>query len=171
MTRAPIWLTIIALPELLALCGCDAKLISGPPQLRLGRDLCSECGMIISEERCSAALLVERVNRREYALFDDIGCMLDWERERPDEAVVLERHVHDYATRQWITALEATFLLADPEKLATPMSSGFAAFSNQASAETAKTQYGGETLDEAGLASARKAWLDKRRAASSQSSG
>lgn len=160
-------LVLLALVSLL-LAGCSGEPLSGPPQLRLGRDECRECGMIISENRCSSGLLLERAGRREYVLFDDIGCMLDVERGGLDGATVIDRFVHDYATRAWTRAADATFLLADREKLQTPMSSGMVAFSTRSAAEQARSEFGGELLDYPGLAAARKAWLDARQAAASQ---
>jgi nitrous oxide reductase accessory protein NosL len=145
--------------------GCESKPLGGPPELRLGRDECRECGMIISEDRCSAALLIDRDRRRDYVLFDDIGCLLDWQRESLDGAVVHQQFVHDFATRQWASAAEATYLLADPQKLVTPMSTGMVAFSTRGAAESTLAQYGGEILDFGAMKAARKAWNDKRREA------
>lgn len=143
--------------------GCDGKQLSGPPELRLGRDECRECGMIISEDRYSSAMLVERDGRREYALFDDIGCLLDWQRESLNGITLHEQFVHDYATRRWIPAAAATYLLADPRILATPMSSGMAAFSTREQSESALSEHGGEIVDFDGLKAARKTWDEKRR--------
>lgn len=143
-------------------CGCGNKPLGGPPELRLGRDQCVECGMIISEDRCSSAMLIERDRRQEYVLFDDIGCMLDWRRAKLGGAVVLDEFVHDYSTRAWTAVANATFLLADPEKLVTPMSSGMVAFSSKAAQEAAQEQVGGDILEYDGLMAARKAWSDKR---------
>ncbi len=155
----------------LAPIGCGSESPSGPPQLRLGRDECRECGMIISEDRCSAALLIERQGRREHVLFDDLGCMLDLERDDLGGATVIVRFVHDHTTRSWIDAPRATFLLADPEKLPTPMSSGMAAFAARDDAEKARTDSGGVLLDYHGLAAARKAWIDRRRGAATRPGG
>lgn len=150
------------------LAGCEGRPLNGPPQLRLGRDECRECGMIINEDRCSSALLLDRDGRREHALFDDLGCMLDSERDGLDGAAVVGRYVHDYTTRQWGDAAQATFLLASPAKLSTPMSSGMVAHVSRSDAEQAQAKFGGELLDYQGAAAARKLWLNKRRAATSQ---
>ena len=66
----------------LGLAGCARVDLSRPPELRAGRDECGECGMLISDERCAAASLVERDGAREFVLFDDIGCQLAFEEER-----------------------------------------------------------------------------------------
>ena len=141
--------------------GCGAKPLSGPPELRLGRDECAECGMLINEDRCSSALLVERDGRREYLLFDDLGCMLDVEREQLEGRKIVERYAHDHTTKQWCRAEQAVFLLADPDKLATPMGSGMVAFKSREAAESARTAHGGELTDYAGVVKARQAWSDE----------
>ena len=140
--------------------GCIRQELSGPPELRPGRDECAECGMIINEERCSAALLVSRDGVKEHALFDDIGCLLDYAQERPDE--VLEVFVHDHTTRAWLEAERATFILADETKLKTPMGSGIAAFADPDAAELAAREFSGRTLRHTDLAQARKDWMRER---------
>ncbi len=148
---------------LMALAGCDRAPLQGPPELRLGRDECRECGMIISEDRCSSALLLERAGRREYALFDDLGCMLDVERAGLDGAAVIERHVHDYAGRGWLAAESAVYLLTPSDKLVTPMASGMVAFADRSAAQLAQAAHGGELLDYRALGEARRAWYERRR--------
>lgn len=139
----------------LCVCGCGRATLSGPPELRLGRDECGECGMLISEDRCSSALLVERDGRREHVLYDDIGCMLDAEAEGLDGEIV-ERFVHDHATKQWVTARSATLLLADPDALPTPMGSGIVAFASAVSAQEAQAAHGGALLAYEQLPAARR---------------
>jgi len=141
--------------------GCTRAEVSGPPSLRLGRDECAECGMIISEDRCSSALLVERAGGREHVLFDDIGCMLDYEHENTDLRVV-GGFVHDYVTRQWTGSAAAAYLFAPEANLGTPMGSGMVAFSSREGAAKAKESSGGEVLDYAGLAAARRAWMEAK---------
>lgn len=143
------------------LAGCRSEL-SGPPKLRLGRDGCGECGMLVNEDRCSSGLLVERGGRREHLLFDDIGCMIDSERWGLEDTLVIDRYVHDHGTRAWVRASEATFLFADRERLKTPMGSGIVAFAARADAEAAQRMYGGELLDLATLVEARRRWLEER---------
>ncbi len=160
MTRRLILVSVAVGTLALALTGCGRESSSGPPTLKLGRDECRECGMIVSEDRCSAALLIERQGRREYALFDDLGCMLDLEHDGLDGAAVVARFVHDHTTRSWVDAAQATFLFADPDKLRTPMGSGMIAFAVRGDAEKARAEMGGTLLDYQGLAAAREEWRD-----------
>lgn len=148
----------------LSLTGCADEPITGPPQLRLGRVECAECGMIVSEDRFSAAFLIDRRGRREHIAFDDIGCMLDHEREHDaaDGLVILGRFVHDHDTRAWAEAGEASFLLAEPDRLPTPMGSGIAAFGSRESAEAAHATVGGVVMDYDELVVAREEWMRAR---------
>src|SRR5690606_2513635 len=57
--------------------------------------------------------------------FDDVNCLVDFERECDDACVVLARYVHDVNTRQWLDASKATFVMSD--SIQTPMASGVAA--------------------------------------------
>lgn len=141
-------------------CGGDPS--GGPPPLRLGRDECGECGMLISEDRCSSGSLEAADGRRAYVLFDDIGCMLDRERTEDGGRSVLERYVHDYGTRTWVRAEAATYLMAEPGAVRTPMGSGIVAFARREDAESAQRTHGGRLLDYAGLTEARRAWAEHR---------
>ncbi|MFN0135894.1 MAG: nitrous oxide reductase accessory protein NosL [Phycisphaerae bacterium] len=158
---------LLSLTSLL-LIACENKPLVGPPQLRLGRDQCHECGMIISEDRCAAALLIERDGRREHLLFDDLGCMLDVERGGLDAARVIERFARDHDTRAWIDAATATFLSAPADKLITPMASGMVGYAARSAAGASQAQYGGSILNYEALADARRAWMQARRSTSSR---
>lgn len=146
--------------SVLALVACSSDPLSGPPQIKLGRSECAACGMIISEDRCSSALLVEHEGVREYRLYDDIGCMLDDERDAGSRPT-LERYVHDYERRVWIDASRATFLFTQRDAIVTPMGSGIVAFADRADAERANQAHAGDVHDYASLAAARRDWMEK----------
>ena len=143
----------------LVLAGCGRGDPDGPPTLRLGRDECAECGMMISEDRCAAALLVNGDEGRVHRVFDDIGCMLDWERAHPDEPPTA-RFVHDYDRAEWCEATGAGYL--DGSSIRTPMASGLLAFTDRSSAERGREAHGGRVLSWDALGAARLAWLDRR---------
>lgn len=146
----------------LLLAACERAPLSGPPDVQLGRHECKACGMLVSEDRCSSALLVESHGRRDYFFYDDLGCMLDQEREGIDDAIVIEAFARDYGARTWVSAKDATFLFADVAKLQTPMGSGIVAYSTRADAEKAKVRFDGRTMGYAELADARRAWMEAR---------
>jgi copper chaperone NosL len=152
----------VLLAALLAILpSCERQALTGPPDLRLGRDECAACGMLINEDRCSSALLLRREGVAEHACFDDIGCMLDYEFDTKG-LEVLDRFLHDHPTRRWVNANAAIILYSDPDKVATPMGSGIIAFADRAAAEDAKTKFGGDLLDFAALVPARRAWMQQR---------
>lgn len=153
--------TVIALAALL-LPACERAPLSGPPDMPLGRHECKACGMLVSEDRCSSALLVESHGRREYYFYDDLGCMLDQAREGIDSETIVEHFARDYDSRTWVSAAEATFLFADPAKLQTPMGSGIVAFSSSTDAEKAKARFGGRTMSYVELADSRRVWMEER---------
>jgi nitrous oxide reductase accessory protein NosL len=144
------------------LAACEREPLTGPPELRLGRDECRECGMLIYEDRAAAALLLESPAGREHALFDDIGCMLDFERTPGENETVLARFVRDYAARTWLDADRAAYLFAHPDHLPTPMASGIAAFADTDAAESQRARAGGELLTFNQITAARAQWKSDR---------
>jgi len=141
---------------------CGGESAGGPPEVRLGRDECLECGMIISEERSSCGMFIQRNGRRQHVLFDDIGCMLDVEREGRSDLIIVDRFVRDHGTKDWISAEAAKFLMAEPGVLPTPMGSGIAAFAALSDAEATQARVGGRLLDYTTLLVARREWMEQR---------
>ena len=139
-----------------ALGGCEPAVEVGPPKLRLGRDECTECGMSIVEGRSSAATIATVDGQRAELLWDDIGCLLDWERDNP-AVPVIARYVHDHGNEAWTDALTAHYVMSP--KIITPMASGLVAFESADSAQAAHTANGGVVLSWGDLAQARTAWL------------
>ncbi|MFM9995655.1 MAG: nitrous oxide reductase accessory protein NosL [Phycisphaerales bacterium] len=150
------------LPGLLAIAACGRGAATGPPALRLGRDECGECGMAIHDERSSGALLIDRYGRRDYVLFDDIGCLLDAGRSEGAALQLVGAFVHDYSSNAWIPADNAVFVVTDGSSLRTPMGSGIAAFTDHAGAEGGRQQFGGEILDYRSLAAWRRERMTER---------
>lgn len=137
---------------LLALLGaCDRADLAGPPELRLGRDECGECGMLIAEDRCAAAVLAEVAGRHEHILYDDIGCMLAHESVKNPDTRILGRFVRDYGFRAWVSADLAVFVVADPGRVQTPMGSGIVAYEDGAAARAKALELQAETATYAEL--------------------
>src|SRR5262245_16948176 len=53
--------------------GCERASTDSPPAIAYGRDECAHCGMIISDDRFAAALIVRDGAQSHPLLFDDIG--------------------------------------------------------------------------------------------------
>lgn len=144
------------------LTACDRGDLAGPPTLRVGRDECAECGMLISEDRCASALLIARDGIREHIAFDDIGCMLDYQSHTPADVQIVDAFVLDYESRAWIPAANAHFVYADRERLHTPMASGIVALGSEPAARATQEAFGGEILTYQAVAPARRAWMEAR---------
>jgi copper chaperone NosL len=113
----------------LALAGCarpeDPK---QPPEIRYGQDLCARCGMIISDPAYAAAY---RTSGGEARLFDDLGEMVLHYREQREPVATF--FVHDYNTRGWVLAEQATYVQSP--QLRTPMGLGVAALGSESEAQ------------------------------------
>lgn len=143
---------------LVSLCACGGRDLEGPPELRAGRDECAECGMIIADDRACAAVLVESHGRHEHRLFDDLGCLVDFQDESGDGQRVDEGWSVDHSDGGWVSLDEAHYLLADPRRLMTPMGSGYVAYAELAAAQEACARFGGSVGSFEDLSAARRAW-------------
>ncbi len=86
-------------------------------------DNCSYCRMAVSDQRFASEIID---TGGEAFKFDDIGCMLDFLKEKP-EVQAQARFVKDVETRQWIPYEKAVIIDSD---LQTPMGSGKIAFAD-----------------------------------------
>jgi len=122
-------------------CGRPAPL--GPPELRLGVDLCDGCGMTIEDPRYAVAARSGEGTESRVLRFDDPGCLARWE-AAASSASPGDRWAHDRVSGVWIDARSATF--ARVNDLTTPMGSGIAAFASRAAADATVAEHGGEVL-------------------------
>jgi len=118
--------------------------------------------MIISEDRCSGALVVEREGEREYRLFDDLGCLLDYERENALRLRVVATFARDHGTGEWLTSASAVFLFGAGEHIRTPMGSGIVAYGTRERGEAARRRSGGDIMDARQVSAARQDWTERR---------
>ena len=117
----------LALLALLAACGQQVD-TTQPPEIAYGEDVCSNCNMLISDEKfASAYWTVDGEARR----FDDVGEMLSFMRSTPEETASV--WVHDVNSAEWLPAEEAYFVVGSG--LTTPMGTGIVACDTQAEAE------------------------------------
>ena len=118
---------MILLGLITAACGGSA-VATGPPDINYGRDVCFECGMIISEERFASAYRLADGTEK---IFDDVGGMLQHGHET-GEIRDAEAWVHDYETEEWIRAESGYYIIT--QRITTPMAFGVIAFGDQARA-------------------------------------
>jgi len=156
-------LWILSLPMLMV--ACDRAELTGPPEVRVGRDECVECGMLIAEVEFASAFLVDDRGRRRHLIFDDIGCMIDVEGKLDDDTVLLAGFVPDHGDGSWVDARRAHYLVADSDLLRTPMGTGMVAFRDSADADAAAAALGGTVMTHAALTEFRRAWREARRRA------
>ena len=129
----------LILVSLLFLAGCGSSATDSPPEIRYGRDLCAECGMIIGEQRFAAAL---NGQDGEYQKFDDIGCMRMYQSKQG--AAPKNFWVHDDAAEKWINGKDAVFTQTD--NVITPMGYGVVASAGSAEAQKIVEQRKGQVL-------------------------
>lgn len=104
----------------LLVASCAGPEVGAAPELEVGRDICEECGMIISDERFAAGFVDDNGNH----VFDDLGGLLSHLAgdERLDEVIVW---VKDYGNPEWIEAETAHFVRGTGVR--SPMEFGIAA--------------------------------------------
>jgi copper chaperone NosL len=131
----------------LVLVGCQQKQSIQPPPVQVGQTECADCGMAVSDERYAAAMIVATPDGEETPrVFDDIGCMLEYQRGHKDEKV-LASYVKDFNTRQWLDADKASY--ARDASVHSPMGYGIVAAASLPQAESAAN--GAKAMDLASL--------------------
>lgn len=159
MNASPVALAAALLTSLaFGPAACRQTPSDAAPELRFGRDMCLECGMVIVDERAAAAFGTDGPAPDQPPVFDDIGCLADH----------LHKHqlspsriwVRDFDTKAWIPARSATFLLADG--IETPMGSGLAAYASADAARAAADPIKAEILTYPQLADRRLRWRHER---------
>lgn len=100
-----------------------------PPDIVYGQEVCDTCGMIISDPKFAAALVLEDGGSLK---FDDLGDMFVHHMDHPN-LKVRAWFVHDYDSEQWIRGETALYVASAAIKA--PMGGGLVAFTDRASAE------------------------------------
>lgn len=99
-------------------------------------DMCSFCRMAISEKQYAAEIVIadESVLK-----FDDIGCMLRYQKAQGETVKPAAIYVADSETKQWLKADDAYFIRSTSVK--TPMGSGIIAYSSAENAGTGAIRF------------------------------
>ncbi len=127
---------VVAALMVFAATGCEA----GPEPIRYGQDECSECKMIISDQRFGAQLVTRR---GKVFKFDDVCCLKEFTAKGtvPAEDVKLEM-VCDFERPNTFIAVTEAFFLRN-EALKSPMRSDSAAFGSEEARRRVLRQLGG----------------------------
>jgi nitrous oxide reductase accessory protein NosL len=120
---------------------CAAAEAAGPPDIKYGRDICIQCGMIVSEEKFAAAYTTPD---GEKLAFDDTGDLLVYQRSTGHSIDPIEAWVHDFETEEWITVADAFFV--PTQSVTTPMGHGLISFSDEARAMAFAADVDGEVI-------------------------
>ena len=143
-SRRKLLLAGASLPFFLAACGGEEASGNEPPSIKLGRDSCKRCGMIISEERFASGI-VDQDGKA--TVFDDAGEMVATVQEEGLDGRRV--WVHGYPSLEWMDARDAWYVVT--MELPTPMGSGVFPFDTESgasefAAENAGTVYSWDTL-------------------------
>ncbi len=118
---------------------------TGIPEIKLGKQQCARCGMVIADGRFASAW---RDANAKVRVFDDPGCMLlDQLELAPAEGS--EYWVADYSDEALIDATTAEYVVS--AEIRSPMAYGIAAFASRAAADGAVGNLGGTVADWAGV--------------------
>lgn len=132
----------ILLMIVLAACGSSsASDAPGPPDIKYGRDVCVECGMIINEEKFAAAYTLGDGTEK---TFDDVGNLIRHQRKTGDVIDPDRTWVHDVETVDWISVTRAYFVATS--SVTTPMGHGIVAFSDEGRASSFASDVDGEVI-------------------------
>jgi copper chaperone NosL len=106
--------------------GCNRPTALVPPKIHYGYETCADCGMIINDPHYAAALAwrASPNGSTQTAVFDDIGCLLNWHRHHVNNQVIAA-WVKNVRTAAWLDASSARFVKS--RQLQTPMGWGIAA--------------------------------------------
>lgn len=123
-----------------ALAGCAGPADPNqPPSIQLGRDVCTRCGMIISDAAFAAAYRTESGDAR---IFCDIGELPQYLREQSERPAA--SFASDYEAKQLVRAEKLHFVRST--SLQTPMGTGIAAFEQEPAAQTLASRTGGQVI-------------------------
>ncbi len=130
---------LLALTLILGACSSGDG-TSGPPEIDYGREICLQCGMIISETRYAAAYRLPDGTER---TFDDLGGLLVYGHEH-GELSDADVWVHDVETEAWVRAERAWYVMTRTRR--TPMGYGIVAFADRSRAEALAAEVGTEAV-------------------------
>jgi copper chaperone NosL len=118
---------------------------TGIPEVKLGKQQCARCGMVIADGRFVSAWRDAAGKAR---VFDDPGCMvLDQIELAPADGS--HCWVADYRDETFLDATSAAYVMSDA--IRSPMAYGIAAFATRDAADGALGNLGGTVTDWAGV--------------------
>lgn len=104
-------------------------------------DMCALCRMAITDRRFAAEIIDTEGS---IAKFDDMGCLVQYARERKLKERVAACFVMDYENRNWLPARQSHYVIS--AEIHSPMASGLAAFGERSRAEGIAGRFHGRIL-------------------------
>jgi copper chaperone NosL len=135
------WIVLTAALAMLA-AACSTADAAGPPDINYGRDVCLQCGMIVSEQKFAAAYTLDSGEERS---FDDLGDLILFVRAADESIDPLKGWVHDYETEEWVDLANAHFV--PTLSVSTPMGHSIIAFADTDRAAAFAAEVDGEVID------------------------
>ena len=132
-------LVVALIFSVLVFADCQPRTIE--PVAIAPEDMCSYCKMALSEKQYAAELID---SDGQAFKFDDIGCLLNFIKQRSINLSGASLFVMDFDQRQWIKA-DTAYYVRSPD-VTTPMNGGIIAFKDQARAQEAAGKYHGKLL-------------------------
>jgi copper chaperone NosL len=123
---------------LLAVLGAAACVASGPAPLDTRNDACAWCRMAVSDPRFAAQLALPG---EDPVFFDDVGCLSDYLRAKPDVPEGARVYVADHRTKAWVDAATAVYTRVGT--IEAPMRSHIVAHADAASRDADPDAQGG----------------------------
>jgi len=114
----------------LFLTACSGGDETGPVDIKMDRDICEHCRMVLSDPHFVAEIRYFPPGKRsKIAKFDDIGCAVSWLADKPwNSDKKTEIWVADFRDGKWINARTATYV----STASSPMDYGLGAQSDPA---------------------------------------
>ncbi len=134
-------LLVLSMGLSLLAAACGRAEAAGPPDIKYGRDVCIQCGMIVNEAKFAAAYTTPDGTK---LAFDDVGDLLLYQRSTGDPIDPIEAWVHDFETEDWVTVTDAYFV--PTQAVTTPMGHGIISFADEARAEAFASDVDGEVI-------------------------
>lgn len=125
--------TAVASVLLFNLISCTG---SGPQEININNDNCDYCKMTISDKRFGCELITakERIYK-----FDDIACMLGFDKENSEKTANAKFYVSDYLSPNALVLINQLHFI-EGESVGSPMGGNVAGFSNKDSADVYKNR-------------------------------
>ncbi len=135
--KHPLSKTAVFATILLFLIACKNNT---PEPIRYGEESCNSCKMKIMDARFGAAILTKKDKTFH---FDDVNCLADYvKKENIKQDQIAGMYVADFSKFQTLIPTEKAFYLLGGS-IKSPMASGVACFSSEASRGEAQKQLGG----------------------------